>query len=55
MSKGITAKELRIAAKNVRLQYGLIDILINEAIKIRDGNSVKQSDLKINYQHPDGK
>lgn len=33
--KGITEKELRIAAKKLKLQFGLIDVIINEARKLR--------------------
>lgn len=35
MSKGITEKELKLAAKNIKLQYGVIELIINEAKKIR--------------------
>lgn len=35
MAKGITEKELRIAAKNMNLQYGIIDVLIANAKELR--------------------
>ena len=43
MRRQITEKELKIAAKQVRLQVGLIELLIN---KVRENQVKYNSDLK---------
>jgi len=41
MEKGITEKELRIVAKNLRLQNGLIELIIAEARKLRSKKNIQ--------------
>ena len=46
MARGITEKEMRLAAKKMRLQYGVIEILITECRKIRGAYAVNKTALR---------
>ena len=51
MNRQITENELKLAAKKLNLQYGLIELLINEVRKIqRQTNDLKLNDIKSNEQ-----
>ena len=47
MAKGYTEKELKIAASNIRLQYGVIKLLIAECRKIRGKDTCFEESLKL--------
>ncbi len=39
MARGYTEKEMRLAAQKMKLQYGIIDLLITECRRIRERNN----------------
>jgi hypothetical protein len=43
MKKGYTEKEMKLAANKMRLQYGLIELLIAECRKIRADELVSKN------------
>jgi hypothetical protein len=52
MARGYTEKEMRLAAKKMRLQHGVIDLIITECRQLRSPHVVNKNALSHSVSNP---